>query len=76
MRTQQVFIPQCVWWLASVIGLEQGLVIYIDNVTTRLHNMVQELPRPIINNEDPNQIRKTVSPTHRDIQEDPRSGSK
>jgi hypothetical protein len=23
-RTQQIFVAQCVWWLASIIGLEQG----------------------------------------------------
>jgi hypothetical protein len=31
-RTQQIFVAQCVWWLAAIIGLEQGLVNYIDNI--------------------------------------------
>jgi hypothetical protein len=31
-RTQPVFVAQCVWWLASVCGLEQGLVDHIDNL--------------------------------------------
>ena len=30
--TQQIFVAQCIWWIASVIGLEQGLVTYIDIV--------------------------------------------
>jgi hypothetical protein len=24
-------VAQCIWWLASIIGLEEGLVKYIDN---------------------------------------------
>jgi hypothetical protein len=23
-KSQQIFVVECVWWLASVIGLEQG----------------------------------------------------
>jgi len=34
-RTQQVFVAQCVWWLVSIIGLEQGLVNYIDTIQSR-----------------------------------------
>jgi hypothetical protein len=34
-NTQQIFVAQCVWWLASIIGLEQGLVNYIDNRQAR-----------------------------------------
>jgi hypothetical protein len=34
-RTQQIIIAHCVWWLASIIGLEQGLTIYIDNIRKR-----------------------------------------
>jgi len=26
---------QCVWWLASIIGLELGLIIHIDNLRAR-----------------------------------------
>jgi len=31
-RTQQIFVAQCVWWLASIIGLEQELVSQIDKL--------------------------------------------
>ena len=29
-RNQQVFVAQCVWWLASIIGLEEELIIRIN----------------------------------------------
>jgi hypothetical protein len=34
-RTQQIFVVQCVCWLASIMGLEQELVSYIDNIQAR-----------------------------------------
>jgi hypothetical protein len=34
-RTQQIFVAQCVWWLAGIIGLEQGLIVHIDNLRSR-----------------------------------------
>jgi len=34
-RTGQIFMAQWVWWLASVIGLEQGLILYINNLQKR-----------------------------------------
>jgi hypothetical protein len=45
-RTQQIFVAQCVWWLASIIGLEQGLVNYIDNIESRIKTFVdtEEVP--------------------------------
>jgi hypothetical protein len=41
-KTQQVVVAQCVWWLASIIGLQQGLVIHIDNQRARAENLVQQ----------------------------------
>jgi hypothetical protein len=32
---QYMFVAQSVWWLAYVIGLEKGLIIYIDNIRIR-----------------------------------------
>jgi hypothetical protein len=29
-RVQQIFVPQCDWCLASIIGLEQELIDHID----------------------------------------------
>jgi len=34
-KCQQIFVAQCVWWLAGIIGIEGGLVIHIDNVHRR-----------------------------------------
>jgi hypothetical protein len=39
-RTQHIFVVQWVWWLASVIGLESGLINHIDNLHRR--TMVKE----------------------------------
>jgi hypothetical protein len=63
-RTQQIFVAQCVWWLASIIGLEQGLANYIDNIQSRIDTTVipEKVPRAY----------RTVSPIPRDIQEDQR----
>jgi hypothetical protein len=30
-----IFLAQSVWWISSIIGLQQGLVIYIDNLKIR-----------------------------------------
>jgi hypothetical protein len=40
-RTQQVFVAQCVWWLVSIIGLEQGLIIPIDKLLGRTVNSTE-----------------------------------
>jgi hypothetical protein len=29
-RTQQIFVAQCIWWLADIIGLEGNLINHID----------------------------------------------
>jgi len=34
-ENQYLFVANCIWWIASVIGLEQGLVIFIDNLESR-----------------------------------------
>jgi hypothetical protein len=35
-NNQQIFVAPCVWWLASILGLEQGLVNDIGNVQSRV----------------------------------------
>jgi len=63
-RTQQIFVVQCVWWLASIIGLEQGLVNFIDNIQSRVDVAIipEEVPK----------VGRTVSPVPGDNQEDQR----
>jgi len=63
--SQQIFVAQCVWWLASIIGLEQGLITYIDNLQSRIKES-------IIPKESETEDRETVSPDPRDIQEEDR----
>jgi len=57
-RTQQIFVAHCVWWLASVIGFEQGLVSHIDRLQGQDDTPLQEQPP------------REVSVTLRDLTED------
>jgi len=34
-KNQYIFLAQSVWWIASIFGLQQALVIYIDNLRKR-----------------------------------------
>jgi hypothetical protein len=34
-ENQYIFLAQSIWWISSIIGLQQGLVIYLDNVEIR-----------------------------------------
>ena len=68
-RTQQIFVAQVVWWLASIVGLEQGLITYIDTIQSRVEVSVRSEQVP----EEPAiAITKSVSPQPRDIQEESR----
>jgi hypothetical protein len=78
-KTPQIFIAQCVWWLASTIGLEQGLISYIDNLQLRVQTTVA--PEATPNKQDTHPVdpskgqsdqQRSVSPVPRDIQEDTR----
>jgi len=80
-RTQQMFVAQCVWWLASIIGLEQGLINNIDNiqsqveVATAIEAPSEDIASCAEADQDTEIIRdlRGVSITPRDIQEAPRS---
>jgi hypothetical protein len=63
-KTQQIFVAHCIWWLASVIGLEQELINYIDNIQTRQEVIVVPEKTP--------EKWTSISPVPRDIQEDTR----
>jgi len=34
-ENQYIFLAQSIWWIASIIGLQQGLIIHIDNLKNR-----------------------------------------
>jgi hypothetical protein len=59
-KIQQVFVAECVWWLASISGLEQRLVIYIDNRRARYEKSVQQesSEAPDTRTTDPEQYRQ------------------
>jgi hypothetical protein len=73
-RTQQIFVAQCVWWLASIIGLEQGLINYIDNLKKREYSAPLEERSDIVHPDRTRQIlsERAVSSTPRDLTEDRR----
>jgi hypothetical protein len=86
-RTQQIFVAQCVWWLASIIGLESGLINHIDKIQTReearSQNLspkeVQRVPEPVKQQQQihPDRIpqilrEREVSAVPRDLTEDQR----
>jgi hypothetical protein len=29
---RNIFVAQCVWWLPSIIALQEGLIVHIDNL--------------------------------------------
>jgi hypothetical protein len=68
-------VAQCVWWLASIIGLEQGLVIHIDNLQKLEYSAPLEDHPGIVHSDKAQQIlfEKAVSPTPRDLMEDQRA---
>jgi hypothetical protein len=63
-----------VWWLASIIGIEQGLIIHIDNLAKQLDISTGRVPQPVPN--DKIQQERLVSLVPRDIQENPQCHSK
>jgi hypothetical protein len=34
-NNQYIFLAQSIWWISSIIGLQEGLVIHIDNLKAR-----------------------------------------
>jgi len=40
-RIEQIFVAQCVWWLLSVITLEQRLINYFNNQQSRFEKSIQ-----------------------------------
>jgi hypothetical protein len=74
-KTQQIFVAQCIWWIASIIGLEQGLIVHIDNLEKRIAAAPLGESSGIVHPDRAQQIAKEVSPTPRDLTEDLRLDS-
>jgi len=73
-RTQQIIVAQCVWWLASIIGLEPGLIIHIDNLRKREHSAPLKENSGFVHPDraQHNLLERAVSSTPRDLTEDSR----
>jgi len=39
---QYIFLAESIWWIASVIGRQQGLIVHIDNLWSRGTKTIQE----------------------------------
>jgi hypothetical protein len=37
-ENQYIFLAESIWWISLIIGLQQGLVIFIDNLKIRSNN--------------------------------------
>jgi hypothetical protein len=59
--TQYIFLAQSVWWISSILGLQEGLAIHIDNLKARSEVIQIKGPNNKISNPDittlsPNQL--------------------
>jgi len=43
-NNQYIFLARSVWWISSIIGLQQGLIIHIDNLRNRSKTTVTIVP--------------------------------
>ena len=59
-----IFADHCVWWLASIIGLEQGLIIHIDNLWGQEETRIQSSASVLQASEDAIQLEDTRSQIH------------
>jgi hypothetical protein len=54
-ENQYLFVANCAWWLAGIIGLDSGLTIFIDNLEirnrARQHREISTIPRDIVRSE-------------------------
>jgi hypothetical protein len=70
-NNQYIFQAQSIWWISSIIRLQQELIIHIDNLKTRLEIALQKDLQPSIA-EDHEDCSWAVSTVPQDNQEDPR----
>ena len=42
-ENQYLFVANCAWWIARVIGLDNRLTIHIDNLASRIPNELLEI---------------------------------
>jgi hypothetical protein len=73
-ENQYLFVANCVWWLASIIGLEQGLINHIDNLRKNKSPATVAESSGTVHPDRIHHIlsERAVSPTPRDLAEDQR----
>jgi hypothetical protein len=58
-ENQYLFVANCVWWIAGIIGLDIGLQLYIDNLEPRkatiVNRAISETPRDIARGVSPDE---------------------
>jgi len=71
-ENQYLFVANCAWWIASVIGLEQGLINHIDNLEERkcLIPLEERTRKLDLDKQDTSE--RAVSAIPRDLTEDQR----
>jgi hypothetical protein len=57
---QYIFLVQSIWWISSIIGLQQGLIIHIDNLRNHSDNTTRRVSR------EPHDIQHQSSEQDRD----------
>jgi hypothetical protein len=83
-NSHYIFLTQSVWWIASIIGLQQGLINYSDNLQSRVEITIapadqpdtatEEVVRPAPDLSDKVPLQRKSSPALSDLQEDLRLG--
>jgi hypothetical protein len=57
---QYFFVANCAWWIAGVLGLDFGLIIFIDNLETRRtgnnNRAISAIPRDIARGVSPGKV--------------------
>jgi len=65
-KHQYIFVAQSVWWLASITGLTEGLIVHMDTLKKRtdiIEHGVSTIPRDA---EEELRFDNTLSPIHPD----------
>jgi len=65
---QYIFLAYSMWWISSIIGLQQGLVVHINNLKEQSDIVLRDISKRETNPNNNIQQKKIVSPTPRDIQ--------
>jgi len=64
---QYLFVANCAWWIARVIGLDSGLIMHLDNLEAgkynsqhRVSKTPRDIARPVSVNSDPKNLEELL----------------